>query len=40
MDTLDKLQRAEPIRKPEAERRRLRREQGLDEDDEEAEEPA
>jgi peptide deformylase len=39
METLDKLQRAEPIRKPEADRRRARREQGLDEE-EEAEETA
>jgi len=37
MESLDQLQRSEPIRKPEADARRLRREQGLDEDEEEAE---
>jgi peptide deformylase len=41
MDTLDKLQRSEPIRKREADARRARIEAGLeDEDDEEGEEPA
>jgi peptide deformylase len=37
MESLDRLQRSEPIRKPEAEARRLRAEQGLDEDDDEEE---
>jgi peptide deformylase len=38
METLDKLQRSEPIRKREADARQARREAGLDIDDEEDEE--
>ena len=34
MDTLEKLQRSEPMRKREADARRARREAGLDEEDE------
>ena len=37
METLDKLQRSEPMRKPEADARRARREAGLDEEDEDHE---
>jgi peptide deformylase len=37
MDTLDKLQRSEPLRKREADARAARRAAGLDEDDEEEE---
>jgi peptide deformylase len=35
MDTLDKLQRSEPLRKREADARQARRDAGLDEDDDE-----
>jgi len=40
METLDKLQRSEPIRKREADARRARQEAGLDDEDDEGEEPA
>ena len=40
MDTLDKLQRSEPIRKREADALRARREAGLDDAEDEAEDDA